>query len=264
MANARALRKAAEALDALNTGTTSVELPPGAIFNPTREQIDAKCRLLGIKPPPPQEISKGGCSPVFMMASKAEDLFTLLGGRRQHLALHGGRLPASCDIKDQAGNKVAQFRATGRQTIVRGIHKSGKRYGSNGYTPLSMRHEEIVWPDDFILPWVADAVAPVVEPDSLDAQLRVECGAPFVISKRGGVQINHAYFVRRFCLKHRVLFETTDGAFYLYEESSGVWRYVDAGVPQLARFTQSDARWQKRSRLQGRRVSPRRGRPLLK
>ena len=140
-----------------------------------------------------------------------------------------GDFPASRDIKDKDGNKVAEFRATGRNTTIRGIHESGKHYTNNGHTPLSKRLEEIVWPDDFILPWDPTA-APEVETDSLEAQLIAECGTPIVVRKGSGVKINHAYFVKRFCLEHHVIFETTEGAFYLYEDSTGAWKYVDAGV----------------------------------
>ena len=140
-----------------------------------------------------------------------------------------GGCPASCDIKDKDGTKVAEFRATGRQTIIRGIHQSGKHYANNGHTPLLKQLEEIVWADDLVLPWVA-AATPEVETDSLDAQLIAECGLPIVVRKGSGIKINHAYFVRRFCLEHHVLFETIEGAFYLYEDSSGAWKYVDAGV----------------------------------
>jgi hypothetical protein len=78
----REMLQAMEALRALDAGKlpSEVELPPGMIINPTRQQIDAQCRLLSIHPPSSQEISKGWCSPVFMMASKSEDLCTMLGG----------------------------------------------------------------------------------------------------------------------------------------------------------------------------------------
>lgn len=144
------------------------------------------------------------------------------------LYMEGGCL-ASCDIKDKDGTKVAEFRATGRQTIIRGIHQSGKHYANNGHTPLLKQLEEIVWADDLVLPWVA-AATPEVETDSLDAQLIAECGPPIVVRKGSGIKINHAYFVRRFCLEHHVLFETIEGAFHLYEDSSGAWKYVDTGV----------------------------------
>jgi Bifunctional DNA primase/polymerase, N-terminal len=138
-----------------------------------------------------------------------------------------GDFPPSCDIKDKDGNKAAEFRATGRNTTIRGIHQTGKHYTNNGQAPLSKRLEDIVWPDDFILPWAA-AATPEAESDSLDAQLIAECGPPIVVGR--DIKINHAYFVRRFCLEHHVLFETTEGAFYLYEHSCGSWKYVDVGV----------------------------------
>ena len=306
MVNAKALRAAADALDALKS-----ELPADAILNPTFTQLNEACRKIGLKPP--TKISGGEWIGPVLMTAKPEDLFIMLGGPvvllevrprtkkpvlvawpkltiedmtpqylaglnsgcnvgvslgaasrnlitidfdteerwQQILALnprfadtllsHGNRggnvwlyvegdLPASCDIKDKDGNKVAEFRATGRQTIIRGIHESGRHYAINGHTPLSMLLDEIVWSDDFVLPWIAVGPAPEVETDPIEAQLIAECGPPFVVLKRRGVQINHAYFVRRFCLEHHVIFETTESAFYLYEDSSGAWKYVDAGV----------------------------------
>ncbi len=70
MANAKALRAAAEALDALNMGASlsEIELPSGVIIDPTSEQIDEVCREVDLKPL--KEIPKGGWfGPIFMMAS---------------------------------------------------------------------------------------------------------------------------------------------------------------------------------------------------
>ena len=51
--NARDMREAAAALDALDAGgpPESVEIPPGVIINPTLEQIAEQCRPLAIEPP---------------------------------------------------------------------------------------------------------------------------------------------------------------------------------------------------------------------
>jgi hypothetical protein len=98
--------------------------------------------------------------------------------------------------------------------------------------------------NDFVLPWKArasaaaaaaadpDANAPKAEAkaiDPLEEKLRSECGAPF-IPLHTGFKINHSYFVRRFLLEHRVLFETSEGAFFLYDDTTGAWNYVNHGV----------------------------------
>ena len=148
-----------------------------------------------------------------------------------------GDYPKSCDIKTKGEAKIAEFRANGRQTVIRGVHQSGNHYTNNGQTPISARFNEIVWPDDAVLPW---ADAPSSEAgggngaeeiaDPLEEQLIAGCGVPFVALKGSGVKINHAYFVRRFCMEHHVVFETTENAFHLYDHETGAWQYVDNGV----------------------------------
>jgi Bifunctional DNA primase/polymerase, N-terminal len=58
-----------------------------------------------------------------------------------------GDYPASGDLKDGFG-KVCEWRGTGRQSVIRGIHPDGIQYKLlNETAPLRIRFEEIKWPD---------------------------------------------------------------------------------------------------------------------
>lgn len=48
---------------------------------------------------------------------------------------------------------IGEWRSTGNQTVIHGIHPKGLEYRRNGNAVLSMRFEEILWPDDWVLPW---------------------------------------------------------------------------------------------------------------
>ena len=93
-----------------------------------------------------------------MLALNPSFADTLLshGNRGGNIWLYiDGDYPENCDIKDHDGHKVAEFRATGRQTVIHGIHKSGRYYSNNGRKPLSVRLDQIAWAPDTILPWLA-------------------------------------------------------------------------------------------------------------
>jgi hypothetical protein len=65
------LLAAAEALDRLDAGETSkVELPPGSIVDPSRHQILAACRQIGVIPPAWPLPEGGWIGPIFLSAAK--------------------------------------------------------------------------------------------------------------------------------------------------------------------------------------------------
>ena len=56
--------------------------------------------------------------------------------------------PSSCNLRDQSGNKVGEWRAHGNQTIIAGTHPSGVSYRFVVENPvISINYSEIVWPD---------------------------------------------------------------------------------------------------------------------
>ena len=58
-----------------------------------------------------------------------------------------GEFPASCDIKTKDGPKWAEWRATGRQSVISGEHPSGNIYCVNGRKPIQTTLDKIPWPE---------------------------------------------------------------------------------------------------------------------
>lgn len=66
-----------------------------------------------------------------------------------------GEYPKSGKIRlrDPEG-QVGEWRSTGNQTIIHGIHPSGIEYQNNGKKVITLRFDEIKWPDNWDLPWL--------------------------------------------------------------------------------------------------------------
>lgn len=59
-----------------------------------------------------------------------------------------GECPPSRKLKTVSGEEVGEFRSTGNQTIIHGIHPSGCKYQIlHEVPPLSIAYEEIQWPE---------------------------------------------------------------------------------------------------------------------
>ena len=140
-----------------------------------------------------------------------------------------GPYPASCDIfSSDPKTKIAELRASGRQTVIAGRHPSGCDYVNNGKIALRVPFEKIRWPANAVLPWQESAPEPKAHAVDVDRKLIKKCGPPIIISARGAILVNQGYFVQRFCLEHLVVFEQSERAFYLYELATGAWRKVAA------------------------------------
>lgn len=48
---------------------------------------------------------------------------------------------------------IGEWRSNGSQTVIHGTHPKGVDYRRNGTAVLTLRFEEILWPDDWKLPW---------------------------------------------------------------------------------------------------------------
>jgi hypothetical protein len=56
--------------------------------------------------------------------------------------------PSSCNLRDQSGNEVGEWRADGNQTIIAGTHPGGTPYRFVVEQPvITVDYHEIVWPD---------------------------------------------------------------------------------------------------------------------
>ena len=69
-----------------------------------------------------------------------------------------GLLPPSCNLKNAAGETVCEIRADGRQSIVAGVHPSGREYTwPVDAPPVEIPFDGIVWPDGWRGPWMEPA-----------------------------------------------------------------------------------------------------------
>ncbi len=77
-----------------------------------------------------------------------------------------GNFPASGDAKDASGQKVCEWRADGRQSVIWGTHPSGCKYTwLVDAPPAEITFGEIVWPAGWRLPWEPEPPAPQVPAD---------------------------------------------------------------------------------------------------
>jgi P4 family phage/plasmid primase-like protien len=133
-----------------------------------------------------------------------------------------GEFPDSCNVKDALGRKVAEWRATGRQSVVWGIHPSGKAYEwAVDAPPAEIAFDEIRWPAGWVLPWESTAKELAI---LLERRLVEQHGAAFTASATGRLALNAMYFVARYAQEHEVLYEPSENGFYSYKTGSGLWR----------------------------------------
>jgi Domain of unknown function (DUF3854) len=66
--------------------------------------------------------------------------------------------------------------------------------------------------------------------DDKEAKVMAEWGAPYSQGPHGEVLINEKFFAASFASRYRVLFEVTEGRFYLYSEESGAWCHTNAAI----------------------------------
>jgi hypothetical protein len=57
------------------------------------------------------------------------------------------RLPKSDE------NRIGEWRSTGAQTVIYGKHPAGMDYKHNGKQPITLTFAEVVWPNEWWLPW---------------------------------------------------------------------------------------------------------------
>jgi putative DNA primase/helicase len=124
--------------------------------------------------------------------------------------------PASCNTAH------FEWRADGRLSTIYGRHPKGMDYELVVEAPpVSLRFEEIVWPEGWELPWV------LADGQQAAEALTQEYGQPFYTNKEGRVTgINERYWAALYAREHRVLYDPDEKTFYLYEDAKGLWRPV--------------------------------------
>lgn len=68
-----------------------------------------------------------------------------------------GEAPKSGHIhrnpKNPPSSRLGEWRSTGSQTIIHGKHPDGMDYRNNGKHPITIKFPDIIWPDEWWLPW---------------------------------------------------------------------------------------------------------------
>jgi P4 family phage/plasmid primase-like protien len=121
----------------------------------------------------------------------------------------------SCVQFDKEGHaaKWGEWRSTGGQTVIHGKHPKGCNYQIvTRVKPITLRFDEIVWPEDIDPPWEY----------KLYQELIADEGQPYVPTKNS-VKLNHPFFVSKFATEHLILHEPNFNDFFSYDESRGVW-----------------------------------------
>lgn len=123
-----------------------------------------------------------------------------------------------------------EWRATGGQTVLYGVHPSGCRYQTLvRKPPVRIAFDEICWPEGLFLPWrkaeetAAEAEA-IAAAKKVLAELIDEHGKPWTKSQKGKIAINQAFFAAFYARKHQIVYSPEEQRFWRYQgDESGLW-----------------------------------------
>ena len=170
--------------------------------------------------------SEGLCAIDIDADGELEDFLSLNPVLRETLITKGARgaqvwcevegdCPPLTKLKTDAGEDYGEWRGTGGQSVVHGIHPTGVPYQRlNDAPPITISFNQIVWPAHVKLPWVTD------EADLLTAHY----GPAYKLE--GGLKINEFHFAAKFKTERKVLWEPLEREFYEYDTASGLWKCV--------------------------------------
>ena len=144
-----------------------------------------------------------------------------------------GGYPKNGKIVTSNGKPWGEFRGTGCQTVIWGKHPSACDYRNNGKKPLRVHFDKIIWSAGLRLPWVVKhvevppcQVAGLTWDDAFNAVV-AKWSRPYHKSDSGAITVNENFFAALFAARRHVLFEVTEGQFYLYREATGAWTYTN-------------------------------------
>ncbi|HWI59782.1 MAG TPA: phage/plasmid primase, P4 family, partial [Bacillota bacterium] len=124
-----------------------------------------------------------------------------------------GEYPASCS----PAHKHFEWRADRRLSTIYGRHPKGMDYTFVVKArPVTLRFEEIVWPEGWDLPWK-------LSPFEL---LERELGPALHLPEKGPAKINQGFVVEKLLREHDLLFDDQANRFYRYSAETGVWSHV--------------------------------------
>jgi phage/plasmid-associated DNA primase len=129
-----------------------------------------------------------------------------------------GEFPESCNPE----HKRFEWRADRRLSTIYGRHPNGMDYTLTvDAPPVALTFAEIVWPDDWELPWQRGG----------DNNLRKLYGEPFYTNDKGALSgINEAYWAGMHAAENEVLYEPDEKVFYQYNADTGLFEIESADV----------------------------------
>jgi len=129
-----------------------------------------------------------------------------------------GEYPESCNPE----HKHFEWRADKRLSTIHGRHPAGMDYTLTvNAVPLVVAFADIVWPEDWELPWKRGD----------DATLRKLYGEPFYTNDKGALTgINEAYWAGMHAAENEILYEPDEQVFYQYSADSGLYEIESADV----------------------------------
>jgi phage/plasmid-associated DNA primase len=150
-----------------------------------------------------------------------------------------GEYPGPNKLETRDGKAWGEWRSTGNQTVIHGVHPEGMEYRAvNEASAVELTFGEIIWPEDLVLPWKPRAEVP--QDDSADAELQRKFGEPYFVSvsKDGESSricgLNEAYWAGLYSKEHIALFEPDERAFYRYHEDTGLYTVESADLIKQA------------------------------
>jgi phage/plasmid-associated DNA primase len=150
-----------------------------------------------------------------------------------------GEYPGLGKLETRDGKAWGEWRGTGSQTVIHGVHPEGMEYRAIRDVPaIELTFGEIIWPDDVGLPWKPREEIP--QDDSADAELRRRFGDPVFISQSKDGEssrvsgINEAYWAGLYSKEHIALFEPNERTFYRYQDDTGLFSIESADAIKQA------------------------------
>jgi len=150
-----------------------------------------------------------------------------------------GEYPGPNKLETRDGKAWGEWRSTGNQTVIHGVHPEGMEYRAVNEAPaVELTFAEINWPPDLALPWKPRAEVP--QDDSADAELQRKFGEPYFVSvsKDGEASricgLNEAYWAGLYSKENIALFEPDEGTFYRYHDDTGLYTVESADLIKQA------------------------------
>lgn len=151
-----------------------------------------------------------------------------------------GEYPKLTKFRDANDNPIGEWRSTGGQTVIHGIHPSGCNYSIvNEYSVITLPYDEIVWGKGWYFGSKKDEKPEPqqkeVKPCAVEnpfVMLIQEYGKPYHKNETTGciTKINEVFWAGLIAHENHILFEPNENRFYLYETKNGLWSILNEAV----------------------------------